>query len=111
VKYTEDGKKWIKESPESLVSMNMWGFTLSLFKYIEEAFPVFLKKNISESKAEFLLPEVVGDLVKAKKVTVRILKTEEKWYGITYKEDKPYVEKAVRSLIDSGAYPEKLWQT
>lgn len=110
VKWTEDnGKTWVEESPESMVSMNIWGFTPSLFGFIEEGFPAFLNGAKGNPKAEYLLPVRVGELVNEKKANVQVLKTDEKWHGITYKEDKPFVQQAIRGLVDQGVYPEKLW--
>jgi hypothetical protein len=109
VKYTEDEKNWLPVPAESLVSMNMWGFTPGLFREIEERFPLFLKNSAGNPKAEFYLPMVAGELVREKKAMVKVLATDEKWYGITYKEDKPVVQQSILALVQKGLYPEKLW--
>lgn len=109
VKYTEDEKSWVPVSAESLVSMNMWGFTPGLFREIGERFPLFLKNSAGNPKAEFYLPMVAGELVREKKARVKVLATDEKWYGITYKEDKPVVQQSILALVQKGLYPEKLW--
>ncbi|MFH0921442.1 MAG: nucleotidyltransferase, partial [Fibrobacterota bacterium] len=109
VKFEENGA-WYPVSSDSLVSMNMWGFTPSLYAELEARFPAFLKANIDKPKAEFFIPEVVGSLVRENKAQVRVLATHEKWFGVTYKEDKPVVEQALRDLIARGAYPHKLWK-
>jgi hypothetical protein len=110
VKYTEDGETWIEIPGESVVSTNMWGFTLSLFSELEARFPQFLQENSDNiQKAEYFLPDVVGDLLKQKKATVKVLATNERWLGITYQQDKPGVKQAIRDLIRRGVYPENLW--
>ncbi len=110
VKHTEDGTTWLPLDPESIVSLNFWGFTPSLFAELESRFPRFLEERRADiDKAEFLIPEVVGALVREGKAKVRVLPVREKWHGVTYPEDKPRVEAAVRELIAAGSYPEKLW--
>ena len=110
VKYTKDGETWIEIPGESVVSMNMWGFTPSLFLELEARFPQFLQKNSDNiQKAEYFLPDVVGDLIKEKKASVKVLSTNERWFGVTYKQDKPRAKQAIRDLIRRGIYPENLW--
>ena len=110
IKYTENGTDWVPLKPETIVSLNTWGFTLSIMDELEAGFPVFLKNSESNlAKAEYFLPNVVGDLVKAKKASVKVLPTKEKWFGVTYKEDRPVVQAAIRELINKGVYPENLW--
>ena len=79
---------------------------------IKDGFPAFLKKGIQENplKCEYFLPSVVSELLAAGKATVTVLDTEDKWYGVTYKEDKPMVVEAIQSLKDAGVYPQKLWE-
>ena len=111
--YTEDdGKTWTSLPGDTPVSMNMWGFTGGFMKELVNRFPVFLQKNIPENplKCEYFLPFAVDDLIQEGKATVQVLKTEDKWYGVTYKEDKAFVVKAIQSLKDSGLYPQKLWE-
>jgi hypothetical protein len=110
VKYTEDGETWIEIPGESVVSMNMWGFTPGFFPELEARFWHFLQENRdSIQKAEYFLPDVVGDLIQENKARVRVLSTKERWFGITYKQDKLKVKQAMRDLIHRGVYPEKLW--
>lgn len=92
------------------VSMNMWGFTVDLLEELETGFVKFLD-GIKEGdlKAEYLLPEVVGTLIKEGKAEVQVLETRDKWFGVTYKEDKQTVIESIRTLIDRGMYPEKLF--
>jgi len=109
VSYTENGSDWIEEDSESIVSMNMWGFTAGIFPELETGFSTFLREKIEIPKSEYLLPEVVGGLVREKRATVKVLPTDEKWFGVTYPEDKSYVRAAIRRLVDEGGYPRKLW--
>ena len=111
--YTEDdGQTWTVIPEGSLVSMNMWGFSASILKELKERFPVFLKKNLSVNpmKCEYFLPEVVSNLLSEGKATVEVRKSLDKWYGVTYKEDKPFVVAAIQSLKDQDLYPQKLWE-
>lgn len=109
--YTEDeGKTWTEIPEGSTVSMNMWGFTASILRELRDRFPLFLEKNLQSNpmKCEYFLPSVVGELLAEDKATVEVLKSMDKWYGVTYKEDKPVVVDAIRKLKESGLYPEKL---
>ena len=107
IKYTEDGATWVTLSPDSTVSLNTWGFTPSALSEFEARFPLFLRKNAANlAKAEYYLPEVVGDLVREGKARVKVLPTQERWYGVTYQEDRPRVQAAIREMIQRGVYPE-----
>lgn len=111
--YTEDdGMTWNVIPPGSTVSMNMWGFTASILKELKEKFPAFLKEGLKENplKCEYFLPDVVGNLVKEGKASVAVLKSLDRWYGVTYKEDKEAVMAAIQGLKDAGCYPAKLWE-
>ena len=111
VKYTEDGEHWVEIPKGSAVSMNMWGLTPSLFSELEMRFPHFLQENRARpQKAEYLLPEVVGDLIREKRATVKVLPANERWFGVTYQQDKPRVQQAIRDLIRRGVYPRHLWE-
>jgi hypothetical protein len=109
IRHTEDGKTWIDLPADSVVSMNMWGFTPAVFEELETGFVEFLKGRGSDPKAEYFLPEQVGELVDAGGARVKVLRTDERWFGITYKEDKPFVERAVHDLVEQGVYPPSLW--
>lgn len=112
IAYSEDdGTTWTKLDPDTLVSMNMWGFTHSILDEIKAGFPAFLEKGLAENpmKCEYYLPAVVSTLLAEDKAAVTVLESEDKWYGVTYKEDKPVVVAAIQSLKDAGLYPEKLW--
>ncbi len=105
--YTEDGVDYGLD-PESLVSMNLWGFTPSYLRECAERFPGFLAENLPKNpeKCEFFLPGVVSELITEGKADVKVLDNEDKWYGVTYKEDKENVVNAFRELKQSGVYPE-----
>lgn len=105
----DDRGSEIKLDLNSAVSMNMWGFTTGLFDELKTGFVTFLKEHGSELKSEYLLPEEVGSMVKEGKATVHVLKSQDKWFGVTYKEDKQMVVDSFRSLIKKGIYPEKLF--
>lgn len=112
IEYSEDdGNTWTAIDGDTLVSMNMWGFTHSILDEIQEGFPAFLEKGLKENpmKCEYFLPAVVSTLLEEGRAAVRVLESEDKWYGVTYKEDKPVVVAAVQALKDSGLYPQNLW--
>lgn len=111
--YSEDGgSTWTEIAPDTLVSMNMWGFTESILKEIRDGFPAFLEEELAENpiKCEYFLPSVVSGLLNRGKATVTVLESEDKWYGVTYKEDKPAVTAAVQAMKEKGLYPQKLWE-
>ena len=111
IAYSEDdGCTWTEIDGDTLVSMNMWGFTQSILKEIRSGFASFLEKGLAENplKCEYFLPSVVSGLLSSKKAAVAVLESEDKWYGVTYKEDKPAVTAAVQAMKASGMYPEKL---
>lgn len=110
VQYTEDGAHWVALPADSTVSMNMWGFTPSIFHELEAHFPAFLKRNAENIlKAEFFLPDLVNELLEEGRAQVTVLPVGEKWFGVTYPQDRPVVQEAIRRLVHRGAYPEKLW--
>ena len=91
------------------VSMNVWGFTPILFKYLEGKFVEFLSENGTEMKSEYLIPSVVNELIQSGQETVHVLRSGATWFGVTYKEDKPYVESEIEKLVNKGEYPGKLF--
>ncbi len=105
-KYTEDGENWLPLAADTVVSMNMWGFTTDIFDYIERDLNLFLKEKLNTPKAEFYLPSVVANLIATNEKDVSVLVAEDKWYGVTYKEDKPNVVAAIKEKIDNGEYKE-----
>lgn len=111
--YTEDdGATWIPLPGESVVSMNLWGFTESIFGELDRRFGAFLEREIPGNplKCEYFLPFVVDEILKEDKAEVTVLESRDRWYGVTYKEDKETVVSAIRQLKDKGLYPEKLWE-
>jgi UTP-glucose-1-phosphate uridylyltransferase len=106
--YEENGKK-VPIGEDTLVSMNMWCFMPSLFQYLEEDLYKFLETGSKELKAEFLLPDVIDRLIKSEIVEIPVLKTGEKWFGMTYKEDKPEVRDKIAGLVKEGTYPTPIW--
>ncbi len=113
IAFTEDdGKTWTQVSAQTTVSMNMWGFTHSILEEIKKGFPAFLDKGLKSDpmKCEYFLPAVVSALVKEEKASVAVLKSADKWYGVTYREDKPVVEAAVQRMKAEGSYPRHLWE-
>jgi hypothetical protein len=112
-RFTEDdGATWTDLHNDTIVSMNMWGFTRSYLDEAEARFPAFLEETAKTNplKGEYFLPAVVSQLLDEKKARVRVLSSADKWYGVTYKEAKPVVVNALKSMRDSGLYPEKLWK-
>lgn len=111
--YTEDdGQSWQELSPGTTVSMNFWGFTPSMMAEMEKRFPDFLDKALKENpkKGEFFLPSVVDSLIKEGKAEVKVLKSSDRWYGVTYKEDKASVAAAIEAMKAEGKYPRLLWE-
>ena len=108
IAYSEDdGATWTEVDPETLVSMNMWGLTPEFFGILESGFAEFLdKQEAGNLKGEYLLPTIIGDLLEKDQVSVKVLKSHDKWFGVTYKEDKDLVVREVKALIEKGLYPE-----
>ncbi len=112
-RYTEDnGATWTDLPGGTIVSMNMWGFTRSFLDEALARFPAFLDKTLAENpeKGEYFLPTVVSQLIDEGKARVKVLRSEDKWYGVTYREDKPTVVAAIAEKTDSGLYPSQLWE-
>ena len=91
------------------VSMNVWGFTPDLFDHLRAMFVDFLHKEGDEMKSEYLIPTVINNLIRSGEKDIHVLRTGSKWFGVTYKEDKPFVTQQVQSLIDCGVYPKQLF--
>jgi len=94
---------------DEAVSMNFWGFTPALFPQLKVAFENFLKQSGQEQKSECYIPMTVGDLVNSGQAKVKVLRSPDSWFGVTYREDRPTVVESIRKLIAKGEYPEKLW--
>ena len=111
--YTEDdGESWNDLCEDDIVSMNLWGFQKSYLQEAWAGFPAFLDKALAENplKAEYFLPAVVSSLLSQHKARVKVLRSNDRWYGVTYLEDKPGVMAALQELREKGLYPEKLWE-
>lgn len=102
-----DGKI-LRLTGEEVVSMNMWGFTPSLFNELRGRFVEFLRNYGAEEKSEFYIPSAVNGILQAKRAQVKVLRTPDSWFGVTYREDRPFVVKGIRELMARGNYPEKL---
>lgn len=107
--FTEDGLHWTELPPDTVVSMNMWGFTPSFLPAIEPRFARFLDTVPDPAKSEWYLPVVVAQLLAEGKTRVRVLHSPDQWYGVTYAADKPKVVAAIRGMTAEGLYPEDLW--
>ena len=105
----DDGQTWTEVSMDSTVSMNMWGFSKSILQELEDGFVEFLKNDLpaNPKKAEYFLPFAVDDLLAQGKASVQVLNSQDKWYGVTYKEDKEMVVNAISRLKKEGLYPEE----
>ena len=104
----EDGHQY-ELSDENLVSMNFWGFHPAIFERTQELFTEFVDRNTDKPRAEFLIPEVVDQMVKDGEARVKVLRSDDRWYGVTYQEDKPKVQEAFALLVQENAYPSPLW--
>jgi NDP-sugar pyrophosphorylase family protein len=107
--YESEEKVRVPLTPDTVVSMNCWGFTPSFFRHLESGFDEFIRANSMNAKAEFYIPTVVNRLITSREASVKILPTNDPWFGMTYKEDREIVVNSIRKLIAQGAYPEKLW--
>ncbi|MEG1442406.1 MAG: nucleotidyltransferase, partial [Oscillospiraceae bacterium] len=92
--------------PGTVVSMNMWGFPLSIFDELEREFIKFLKVDLNTEKSECFLPTIVDNMIQSKGEKVKVLTTPDRWYGVTYKEDKEMVATAINKLMEDGLYDE-----
>ncbi|NLK98365.1 nucleotidyltransferase family protein [Defluviitalea saccharophila] len=110
IQYTEDGSHWVTLPDKSIVSMNLWGFTPSIMEELKAAFPAFLDEALKNNpeKAEFYIPEVVNNLIKSKKALVKVLESKDRWYGVTYREDKDKIVEAITKMQEEGIYPDNL---
>ena len=112
-RFTEDdGKTWTPLSGQSIVSMNLWGLTNSYFTEAWDRFPAFLDKTLAENptKGEYFLPSVISELIGEGKARAKVLRSSDKWYGVTYQADKPVVVAAIAEKTAAGVYPDDLWE-
>ena len=112
IHFTEDGENWEDLPADTVVSMNMWGYTPSFLNQIEARFGKFLKEAVPQNpaKAEYFLPLVVSLLIEEGKANVKVLTSEDRWYGVTYAADKPEVVAALKEKTQQGLYPDGLWK-
>ena len=113
IHFTEDdGKTWTDVSADTPVSMNMWGFTPSFIQEIDARFPDFLANDVPKNpaKAEYFLPRTVGQLLAEQKARVKVLRSRDRWFGVTYAADKPMVVAALKQMQEQGLYPDGLWK-
>ena len=103
-KYTLDDENWVELPPDCIVSMNMWGFTPEVFKYIENDLKEFFVEKINQPKVEYYLPTVVSNVIERGQKDVSVLVAEDRWYGVTYKEDKSGVVDSLSEKIANGVY-------
>ncbi|MCR4710643.1 MAG: nucleotidyltransferase [Clostridiales bacterium] len=107
----DDGATWVEVAEGTTVSMNFWGFTPSILREMEAGLPAFLTETLAKNpqKGEYLLPKCVDELIKAGRAQAKVLTSHDRWYGVTYKEDKESVVASLQALKDKGLYPEELW--
>lgn len=108
----KDGEEWKPLADDALVSMNFWGFTPAIFKDCEAVFDTFIHEGVKENpmNCEHVIPTAVGELVQENKCTVKMLSSSDRWFGVTYKEDKPLVVARIQEMKDLGVYPDVLWK-
>ena len=109
LKSEDENGKMIPIDEQTTVSMNFWGFTPKCFEFGDKLFSEFLEKNTENLKAEFYLPTIVNKMLETKKVSVKVLESGSKWFGVTYSEDKETAQKEINTLKQNGVYPTKLW--
>jgi len=110
IAYQEPDGTFVFLKPETLVSMNFWGFTPDYFTHIWPMFNEFIKANHDSLKAEFYIPSAIDRLISSSAASVKLLRSNERWFGITYKDDKPLVTEKLAQLVKAGVYPAKLWK-
>ncbi|MFA5972800.1 MAG: sugar phosphate nucleotidyltransferase [Lentimicrobiaceae bacterium] len=110
IAYQDGDDSLVFLNPETPVSMNFWGFTPEYFKQTEAMFIDFVKANSDSLKAEFYIPTAIDNLINSASARVKVLRSDAKWFGVTYKEDKPLVIEKLAQLIKAGVYPAKLWK-
>lgn len=110
--YTENDQDWISLDINSIASMNMWGFMNSIFNEVEVGFINFLESDVKANplKCEYFIPSIVSNIINENSARIKVMSSTEKWYGVTYQEDKELVRDAIRCLIEAGLYPENLWK-
>lgn len=112
IAYTEDDENWVELDEDTPVSMNFWGYTRNMMDELETRFAEFLDETLVSNpmKGEYLIPKVTDQLIREGKATCKVLESKDKWYGVTYREDKESVSNALESMKDKGLYPDILWK-
>jgi NDP-sugar pyrophosphorylase family protein len=110
IAYGDENHLWHPLPEDTTVSMNCWGFTPIFIDALQKGFIDFLQTQASKPKAEYFIPNLVGALVERGEATVQVLKTDDHWFGVTYREDKPTTTARIRALVDAGLYPTALWK-
>ncbi|MEI7525248.1 MAG: sugar phosphate nucleotidyltransferase [Mariniphaga sp.] len=105
--YEEDNRTRLEE--DTPVSMNFWGLKPNVFKYLNEGFKDFLAQHGNELKSEYFIPLLINDNIVKRTIRTKVIQCDSPWFGVTYKEDKPFVQQRIKELIESGSYPENLW--
>ena len=108
--FTEKDGQQVELTGKEIVSMNLWGFKPPIFGYLENYFRIFIQKNSDNPKAEFFIPIMITELIQNKQARIKVLESGDKWFGVTYREDKPAVVRRLKELVDQGVYPESLWE-
>ena len=106
--YYENDERF-KLEENTPVSMNLWGLKPNVFKYIHEGFSQFLSEHGNELKSEYFIPLLINSNIEAGNIKTKVLKSDSPWFGVTYREDKPFVQQKIKDLLKKGEYPEKLW--
>ena len=112
IAYTEDEENWVELAEDTPVSMNFWGYTRNMMDELVDRFSEFLDETLKTNpmKGEYLIPKVTDQLIREGKATCKVLESKDKWYGVTYREDKENVSNALESMKDKGLYPDILWK-
>lgn len=112
IHFTEDGETWVDVAPDTVVSMNLWGFMPSFLEEIATRFPLYLEEalKVNPMKCEYFLPLPIAQLIGEKKASVKVLTSPDKWFGVTYAADKPVVVASLKKMTDEGKYPDGLWE-
>lgn len=112
IHFTEDGETWVDIAPDTVVSMNLWGFMPSFLEEIATRFPLYLEEalKVNPMKCEYFLPLPIAQLIGEKKASVKVLTSPDKWFGVTYAADKPVVVASLKKMTDEGKYPDGLWE-
>jgi len=110
-RFTDDGQLWSNIANDTIVSMNMWGFSTRIFEQLNSQFVSFLNQNRDQlDSVEYFLPDVVRNMIQQELAQVQVIPIDERWFGMTYQEDKVHVQQALSQLTERGIYPKDLWR-